>query len=95
MKKKQVEKRWRGHDNLRLPVSEFTTLCQWLDVDKLYHPVKDYINTLEKALILLIGSPEVDIEILRRVKYLLSDLRNLDREIYEPMEKRSIQLQLK
>ena len=75
------KKHWGGQDNLELPVSTFNTLCKWLDVDSLYHPVKDHIKGLDKALTVLSDCKEIEMPVFSSLLRLKEDLTHLDDEI--------------
>lgn len=83
----QPKRPWYGQDNLKLRTGHFSTLIKWLDVDHLYHPVKDYAQALKEVLWQMHPEHgERQAQLYAKVKKLCEDLMILDSEIDKLMK---------
>jgi len=84
----QPKRPWCGQDNLKLRTGHFDTLCKWLDVDHLHHPVKDYAKAINEVLIDMANAKgKRHAELYSKVFELREDLISLDRQIDTLMKK--------
>lgn len=83
----QPKRTWYGQDNLKLRTCHFSTLRNWLDVDDIYHPVKDYAQALKEVLWQMHPEHgERQAQLYAKVKKLCEDLMILDSEIDKLMK---------
>lgn len=83
----QPKRPWYGQDNLKLRTVHFSTLRNWLDVDHLHHPVKDYAQALKEVLWQMHPEHgERQAHLYAKVKKLCEDLMLLDSEIDKLMK---------